>query len=209
MWTPGSLIILKATTVHQPRGGPGPKQTSWPLTSDCPQDCPPHPANPSKTILSSFCPPLAHWGEPFHCPRQGVRYSSGGCGLSREYAEGDRWSKLEEGEKGSKVGGILEEAVVANQLCPKLDARSTPLPRLAGGLRIITEPHKVPDALASSSIDQHNNVGCRRPGRDQPGLNTRFPLLAKVAAAINHLNMIEAGKTITQGALAVATRSFA
>ena len=117
--------------------------------------------------------------------------------LSRKYAEGCRWSKVEEGEKGSKVGGILEEAVVANQLCSKLDARSTPLPRLAVGLRIITEPHKVPDALASSSIDQHNNVGCRRPGRDQPGFSTRFPLLAKFTAAINNLNMIEAGKTIT------------
>ena len=89
------------------------------------------------------------------------------------------------------IGRWSREAI---QLCSKLDARSTPLPRLAGGLRIITEPHKVPDALASSSIDQHNNVGCRRPGRDQPGFSTRFPLLAKVAAAINHLNMIEAGK---------------
>ena len=104
------------------------------------------------------------------------------------------------------IGRWSREAI---QLCSKLDARSTPLPRLAVGLRILTEPHKVPDALASSSIDQHNNVGCRRPGRDQPGLNTRVPLLAKVAAAINHLNTIEAGKTITQGALAVATRSFA
>ena len=87
----------------------------------CPQDCPPHPANPSKTILSSFCPPLAHWGEPFHCPRQGVRYSSGGCGLSpsmQRDAEGRRSQRVKRKDKvrrrgKSKVGGILEEAVVA------------------------------------------------------------------------------------------------
>ncbi len=50
----------------------------------------------------------------------------------------------------------------------------------------------------------------------RPGANThnayanctvRAP--AEFAAAINPLNMIEAGKTITQGALPVATRSFA
>ena len=60
MWTPCSLIILKATTVHQPRGGPGPKQTSCPSTSIA---------------------PLALWGEPFHCPRQGVSYRTWGFGL--------------------------------------------------------------------------------------------------------------------------------
>ena len=60
MWTSVCLIILKATTVHQPRGGPGPKQTSCPLTSIA---------------------PLAHWGEPFHCPRQGVSYRTWGFGL--------------------------------------------------------------------------------------------------------------------------------
>ena len=100
MWTRSVLIINKG---------------------QCPQDCPPHPANPSKTILSSFCPPLAHWGEPFHCPRQGVRYSSGGCGLSpsmQRDAEGRRSQRVKRKDKvrrrgKSKVGGILEEAVVA------------------------------------------------------------------------------------------------
>ena len=56
-WLPYNI---KATTVHKIRGGPGPKQIFCPLTSIA---------------------PLAHWGEPFHCPRQGVSYRTWGSGL--------------------------------------------------------------------------------------------------------------------------------
>ena len=101
MWTSVCLIILKATTVHQPRGGPGPKQTSWPLTSDCPP---------------------AHWGEPFHCPRQGVPYTTWGFGLPpKKKDEGGRGARVAGDQKPKRRsskrevdgGGILEEAFPA------------------------------------------------------------------------------------------------
>ena len=48
----------------------------------------------------------------------------------------------------------------------------------------------------------------RSPGSKHAYANCTVRATAEFAAAINHLNMIEAGKTVTQGALA-ATRSFA
>ena len=101
MWTPFSLIILKATTVHKIRGVPGPKQTFCPLTSIA---------------------PLAHWGEPFHCPRQGVSYRTWGFGLHpKKKDEGGRGARVAGGQKEKRRsskrevdgGGILEEAFPA------------------------------------------------------------------------------------------------
>ena len=104
MWTRSSFIILKATTVHQIRGGPGPKQTSCPSTSIA---------------------PLAHWGEPFHCPRQGVSYRTWGSGLPPEKkmreveGRGRRGSKEKRRSSKGEVdgGGILEEAFRLGGIC--------------------------------------------------------------------------------------------
>ena len=49
----------------------------------------------------------------------------------------------------------------------------------------------------------------RSPGSEHAYANCTVRAPAEFAAAINHLNMIKAGKTITQGSLCVATRSFA
>ena len=52
-----SYLVYNIKSEYSPQdpGGSRPKQTSWPLTCFA---------------------PLAHWGEPFHCPLEPVRESS-------------------------------------------------------------------------------------------------------------------------------------
>ena len=68
MWTSVCLIILKATTVHTPGGGSRAKASQ---------------------LISTFCCLPPHWGEPFHCPRQGVPYKTVGPVSPKKKKRGD------------------------------------------------------------------------------------------------------------------------
>ena len=100
MWTSVCLIILKATTVHSPGGGSR--------------------AKASQLILTFCCRP-PHWGEPFHCPRQGVPYKTCGPVSPKKKEEGGRGAKVARGQHEKRRssqreddgGGILEEAFPA------------------------------------------------------------------------------------------------
>ena len=92
---------IKSDDCPQDPGGSEPKQTSWPLTCIA---------------------PLAHWGEPFHCPRQGVSYRTWGFGLHpkkrmREVegrgSQGGQKEKRRSSKREVDGGGILEEAFPA------------------------------------------------------------------------------------------------
>ena len=76
MWTSVCLIILKATTVHTPGGGSRAKASQ---------------------LISTFCCLPPHWGEPFHCPRQGVPYKTVGPVSPKKR----RGGTMGEGQKGS------------------------------------------------------------------------------------------------------------
>ena len=95
MWTSCSLIILEAAMSTGPVWGPGHQKDE---------------------LASRFGFPLAHWGEPFRCPRDGVRYSSGGCGfpptLQRVESGVDcrpRGTKRMTSKREVDGGGFLEE----------------------------------------------------------------------------------------------------
>ena len=90
---------IKATDVHNPGGGSSESR---------------------ERDMLKLIPSLAHWGEPFHCPRQRVRYGSGRCVLHPKVSRGmsnvegrREWkAKATDRRRGkSKVGGILKEAV--------------------------------------------------------------------------------------------------
>ena len=89
MWTPFRLIISKAQMSTSRGGGPV--------------------AQP-RGLKSSFGLPLAHWGEPFHCPRPGVLYSSVGLAFHRLHEEGcggQRSKRIKEGQGQTRGNSTL------------------------------------------------------------------------------------------------------
>ena len=129
LWTPPpgvSTAIFRDTLrgIHPKKRNGGHVDLSLPYnikSDDCPQD--PGGSGAEANLLSfDFYCPLAHWGEPFHCPRQGVSYRTWGSGLPpKKKDEGGRGARVAGGQKGKRRsstrevdgGGILEEAFPA------------------------------------------------------------------------------------------------
>lgn len=109
MWTPCSLIILKATTVHQHPGGPRLK-------------------NRIKSLSRTLPPPLVHCGEPFHCPPEQVRESSRYGVWIWAYS-----FKLLAGKQDAIAEAILRSVTMACTCCVELDETA----HLSFGIRSI------------------------------------------------------------------------
>ena len=79
-------------------------------SDDCPQDPGggPGPKHPFSRLICIA--PLAHWGEPFHCPRPGVLYSSVGLAFHRLHEEGcgrQRSKRIKEGQGQTRGNSTL------------------------------------------------------------------------------------------------------